>query len=211
MKHEGTIIASEKKKLFKYNTHEQKIEWETVFKNKIVGISRIENFVFVLTTSWGSLSTSMINYQTGAIKWEKDIVLYNVHILNDLIIFIDTTREVVSISAETGNENFRVKTGFRWTSPKMVLVDQKIYLFSKKKTMLLNLNTGSLDESKLPSKLNPKEITFVIDEFQMNINTLNTSDSGYFPIFDGGIVGGDSGSFDAGAAGGGDGGGGGGE
>ena len=175
MKHEGTIIASEKKKLFKYNTHEQKIEWETVFKNKIVGISRIENFVFVLTASWGSYSTSMINYQTGAIKWKKDIVLYNVHILSDLIIFIDTTREVVSISAETGNENFRVKTGFRWTSPKMVLADQKIYLFSKKKTMLLNLNTGSLVESKLPSKLNPKEITFVIELEVPNLSSIRRS------------------------------------
>ena len=180
------------------------------FENKIVGISRIENFVFVLTQNWGSLSTSMIDYQTGNVKWKKDKVLYNVHIFNDSIIFIDTTREVVSISLNNGNENFRLKTGFRWSSPKMALINQKIYLFSKKKTVLLNLKTEALVESKLPSKLDPKQITFVIDEFQMNINTLNSSDTDFFPIYDAGVEGGDTGGIDFGSTGG-DGGGGGGE
>ena len=208
MKQEGMIITSEKKELFKYNTRYQKIEWQIPFENKIVGISRIENFVLVLTQNWGSLSTSMIDYQTGNVKWKKDKVLYNVHIFNDSIIFIDTTREVVSISLNNGIENFRLKTGFRWSSPKMALINQKIYLFSKKKTVLLDLKTEALVESKLPSKLDPKQITFVIDEFQMNINTLNSSDSGFFPIYDAGVEGGDTGGIDFGSAGG-DGGGGG--
>ena len=72
------------------------------------------------------------------------------------------------------------------------------------------MKTGALVESKLPSKLDPKEITFIIDEFQMNINTLNSSDTGFFPIYDDGVEGGDIGGFDAGGAGG-EGGGGGGE
>ena len=127
------IVTSEKKKLFKYNTRHQKIEWQIPFENKIVGISRIESFVFVLTQSWGSLSTSMIDYQTGNIKWKKDKVLYNVHIFNDSIIFIYTTREVVSISLNNGNENLRLKTGFRWTSPKMVLKTKKSIYFQKRK------------------------------------------------------------------------------
>ena len=192
------IIASEKKRLFKYNTRDQKQEWRISFENKILGISRIENFIFVLSQSWGSLFTSMIDYQTGNIKWKKDKMLYNIHIFNDSIIFIDTNREVVSISLDNGNENFRVKTGFKWSSPKMALINQKIYLFSKKKTVLLDLKTGALVESKLPSKLDTEEITFLIDEFQMNINTLNYSDTGFFPIYDAGDIGG----FDAGVAGG---------
>tara|TARA_B100000989_G_scaffold259701_1_gene209995 strand:- start:7645 stop:8265 length:621 start_codon:yes stop_codon:yes gene_type:complete len=198
MKQEGMIIASEKKRLFKYNTRDQKQEWRISFENKILGISRIENFIFVLSQSWGSLFTSMIDYQTGNIKWKKDKMLYNIHIFNDSIIFIDTNREVVSISLDNGNENFRVKTGFKWSSPKMALINQKIYLFSKKKTVLLDLKTGALVESKLPSKLDTEEITFLIDEFQMNINTLNYSDTGFFPIYDAGDIGG----FDAGVAGG---------
>ena len=201
MKQEGMIIVSEKKELFKYNSRDQKKEWLTSFKNRIVGISRIENFVFVLTTSWSTVSTSLVDYDTGDVKWTIKKIFYNVHIFNDSIIFLDTSKEVVSISLETGNENFRVKTGFRWANPKMALIDQKIYLFSNKRTVLLNLRTGALTETKLPSKLDSKETYFIIDEFQMNINTINSSDSGFFPLYDAGLSadGGDvGGGFDGG-------------
>ena len=83
----------------------------------------------------------------------------------------------------------------------MALIDQKIYLFSNKKTVLLNLRTGALTETKLPSKLDSKETYFIIDEFQMNINTINSSDSGFFPLYDAGLSadGGDvGGGFDGG-------------
>lgn len=210
MKNKGMIIVSEKKELFKYNTRDQKLGWQTKFEKKIAGISRIEDYVFVVTTSWGSLYTSLIDYETGTIKWTIDKVLYNVHILDESILFLDTTKEIVSISLQTGNENFRIKTGFRWTTPKMVLLDNKIYMFSKKKTVFLNLKTGALAETKLPSKLDSKKIKFIIDEFQMNVNLLNSSDTGFFPIHDGGtsLDGGDIGVGDAGGI---DGSGGGGE
>ena len=45
-----------------------------------------------------------------------------------------------------------------------------------------------MNESKLPSKLNPKEITFLIDEFQIDINTLPNSD-GSGVMIDGGGAG----------------------
>ena len=50
------------------------------------------------------------------------------------------------------------------------------------------------------------EITFIVDEFQININTISSSEAGYIPIMDSGFVG-DSGH--GGDMGGGDGGGGG--
>ena len=103
---------------------------------------------------------------------------------------IDTKKEIVSISLETGNENFRVKMNmFSWyEQPRISIIDKKIYLFSLKKTFQLNETTGSLNESKLPSKLNPKEITFLIDEFQIDINTLPNSD-GSGVMIDGGGAG----------------------
>ncbi|MDB4621159.1 hypothetical protein OAG81_04080, partial [Flavobacteriaceae bacterium] len=42
----------------------------------------------------------------------------------------------------------------------------------------LNWITGSLSESKLPANINPKEVTFIIDEFQIEINTLPSGDAG---------------------------------
>jgi hypothetical protein len=119
---------------------------------------------------------------------------------------MDKTKELVSISINTGKENFRVKTGFRWSTPKLAVVDGKVYLFSSKKTNVIDPTTGSIRESRLPSKLDAKEITFILDEFQININTIPTSEAGYVPIMDTGFAG-DGGH--GGDMGGGDGGGGG--
>ena len=186
MKQQGMVIASEKEELFKYNTKDQKKEWSTKFEKSIVGISRIEDFVFVSTTRWGKIYTTLVDYHTGEKKWSLKKILYNIHILEDTLLYLDTSKEIVSLSIETGEEHFRVKTGFRWTSPKMTILGGNVYLFSPKKTLLLNQKNGALTETQLPSKLNSKEITFIIDEFQMNINTLGSADTGHYLIQDGG-------------------------
>ena len=197
------VIASEKEELFKYNTKDQKKEWSTKFEKSIVGISRIEDFVFVSTTRWGKIYTTLVDYHTGEKKWSLKKILYNIHILEDTLLYLDTSKEIVSLSIETGEERFRVKTGFRWTSPKMTLFGGNVYLFSPKKTLLLNQKNGALTETQLPSKLNSKEITFIIDEFQMNINTLGSADTGHYLMHDGGGGGDASGGDFGGDAGGG--------
>jgi hypothetical protein len=68
---------------------------------------------------------------------------------------------------------------FKWyESPRVALIENKIYLFSTKRAKVLNWITGSLSESKLPANINPKEVTFLIDEFQIEINTLPSGDAG---------------------------------
>ena len=79
-----------------------------------------------------------------------------------------------------------------------------IFIYSSKKTYQLNLKNGELSESKLPNKLNPKEIGIVIDEFQININNLPTSGGGDALILTGDLGGGDFGGGDAGGGGGGE-------
>ncbi len=117
--------------------------------------------------------------------------------MEETIIFINKTKKIVSISLKTGEENFSVKMGFSWyESPKMALINNKIYLFSLKKTKVLNHATGSISESELPSKLNNKKITFIIDEFQININNLSSDATGngtFHDIVNIGDVGGDGG------------------
>jgi uncharacterized membrane protein len=85
----------------------------------------------------------------------------------------------------------------------MTLLGGNVYLFSSKKTLLLNQKNGALTETQLPSKLNSKEITFIIDEFQMNINTLGSADTGHYLMHDGGGGGDASGGDFGGDAGGG--------
>ena len=186
------ILVSEKKEIFKYNSDKHSIEWKFKFDSYVTGVSKVDNFVFVTTSSWwgNSLFTTLIDYSSGQKKWTIKQVLYSIHIHENALILIDTKKEIVSISLETGNENFRVKMNmFSWyEQPRVSIIDKKIYLFSPKKTFQLNETTGSLNESKLPSKLNPKEITFLIDEFQVDINTLPNSD-GSGVMIDGGGAG----------------------
>ena len=75
MKQQGMVIASEKEELFKYNTKDQKKEWSTKFEKSIVGISRIEDFVFVSTTRWGKIYTTLVDYHTGEKKWSLKKIL----------------------------------------------------------------------------------------------------------------------------------------
>lgn len=202
------ILVSEKKVVFKYDSINQSVEWRNEFDTNVAGVFRVDDLVFITTTSWwGSPAfTSLIDFSSGKKKWTIEKVLYGIHIKEKKIIFIDTKKEIVSISLETGQENFRVKmSGFRWyEQPKISLINNKIYLFSLKKTFLLNEANGSLGESKLPSKINPKETIFLIDEFQMKINTLPGTSSDAGMVMATGDAGGDGGGGGGDAGGGGE-------
>jgi outer membrane protein assembly factor BamB len=176
------ILFSEKKEVFKYNPAAQSVEWKNSFEKPVSGVFRVENYVFVTSVNgWGSPSfTTLIDYISGKQKWTTKNVLYGIHIHQDSIVFVDSKKQIVSISINTGEEKFKVKmSGFRWyeTLIRISLIDNKIYIFSKRKTFILNETTGSLRESKLPNKINPKEVVFLIDEFEMQINTLPGSGS----------------------------------
>ena len=69
------------------------------------------------------------------------------------------------------------------------------------------MDNGKLTESKLPERLNAKELVsgFILDEFQININNIPSSDSGHMIMGDtaGADIGvGDAGGGDAGGSGG---------
>jgi hypothetical protein len=82
------------------------------------------------------------------------------------------------------------------------------FIFFHQRTIyLLNMDNGKLTESKLPERLNAKELVsgFILDEFQININNIPSSDSGHMIMGDtaGADIGvGDAGGGDAGGGGG---------
>jgi|SaaInlStandDraft_1057018.scaffolds.fasta_scaffold00244_20 hypothetical protein len=176
----NSILIAEKRKVFRLNTASQKIEWNVSFEKKIAGISRVNEFVFISTVNnWGKYYTSLLEFNTGKLLWTIDKILYFVHVFEETLIYIDKTKEIVSLSLSSGEEKFRVKMDFKWyESPRVALIENKIYLFSTKRAKVLNWITGSLSESKLPANINPKEVTFLIDEFQIEINTLPSGDAG---------------------------------
>lgn len=199
----NSILFSEKKKLVKYNASKDVSELEFDFEYKIYGISRIDNYVFVTTYSnWGTTYISLVAFDSGKKLWTLEEIFYSVHIIGDKLIYKDKKKCFNGIDINSGKNIFNTKPPFKWSTPKAMLLDGKFFLYNSKKTCQLNLENGEYSETKLPRKIDPSEIVFVLDEFQININNMaqQGGDAGQYYIM------GDSGGGDAG---GGDGGGGG--
>jgi len=200
----NSIIISEKKKVLKYSPKNDAFKWELNFKHRVTGISRIDDYVFVTTSSnWGKQSTNLIYFESGEILWTKDEIFYSIHIIDDLIIYANKTKHFCGINLKTGVNIFSTKSPFKWwATPKTMLLNRQFYLYTSNKVFLLNLKNGSISESKLPNKLDPKEISLVLDEFQININNLPSANGGGDAhAFIGDASGGDVGGGDAGVGG----------
>ena len=204
-----TVLFTKEKSIIKYNGSNDSIDWRVDFDKHISGISRVDNYVFVTKKNWGiSNSTSLIDFKSGKNLWDIKKIFYSIHIIKNVLIFKNRTNKFTAIDINSGIEKFSLKSPFRWSTTKTFLLNGKFYLFSSKTIYLLNLDNGRLTESKLPDRLNAKDLIvgFILDEFQININNIPSSDSGHMIMSDTG--GGDAGVGDAG---GGDAGGGGGE
>ena len=93
---QNSILFSEKNVLFKYNTKNDSYEWDVEFEYNVYGIVRIDDFVFVTTYSnWGKTFTSLIDFSNGGKMWTKEIYLYSIHIIDDLLIYVNKKRNIV--------------------------------------------------------------------------------------------------------------------
>ena len=209
----NSVLFTKEKSIIKYNGSNDSIDWKVDFDKHISGISRVDDYVFVTKMNiWGSSnSTSLIDFKSGKKLWDLKEIFHSIHIIKDVLIFKNSVNKFTAIDINSGLEKFSLKSPFTWSTPKTFLLNGKFYLFSSKTIYLLNIDNGKLTESKFPDRLNAKDLTvgFVLDEFQININNIPSSDSGHMIMGD--AAGADIGGGDAGDAGGGDAGGGGGE
>jgi len=205
----NSVLFTKEKSITKYNGSNNSIDWKVDFDKNITGISRVDDYVFITTNNnWGtSNSTSLIDFNSGKKTWDLKEIFYSIHIIKNVLIFKNRKNKFTAIDINSGIEKFSLKSPFRWTTTKTFLLNGKFYLFSSKTIYLLNLDNGKLTESKLPERLNAKELIsgFILDEFQININNIPSSDSGHMIMSDtglGGAGGGDAGGGDAGGGGG---------
>lgn len=183
----------------KYNSKDNSYEWALDFKYNIVGLSRVDDYVFVTTNSnWGKQFSHIVDYKQGKILWETDNVFYSVHILVKTLVFSNKKKFFTGVDIDSGKEIFSVKSPFRWSSGKAILINDKYYIYNSKKVYILNLTNGNLSESRLPNKIDPKEIGLVLDEFQININNLPSAGGDYGAAYVGDVGGGDAGGGDVG-------------
>jgi hypothetical protein len=209
----NSVLFTKEKSIIKYNGSNDSIDWKVDFDKHISGISRVDDYVFVTKkNNWGVInSTSLIDFKSGKKLWDLKEIFHSIHIIKDVLIFKNSKNKFSAIDINSGIEKFSLKSPFRWSTPKTFLLNGKFYIFSSKTIYLLNIDNGKLTESKFPDRLNAKDLTvgFVLDEFQININNIPSSDSGHMIMGD--SAGADIGGGDAGGGGGGDAGGGGGE
>ena len=203
----NSVIFTKEKSIIKYNGSNDSIDWKVDFDKHISGISRVDDYVFVTKkNNWGvSNSTSLIDFKSGKKLWDLKEIFHSIHIIKDVLIFKNSLNKFTAIDINSGLEKFSLKSPFTWSTPKTFLLNGKFYIFSSNTVYLLNIDNGKLTESKFPDRLNAKDLTvgFVLDEFQININNIPSSDSGHMIL-------GDAAGADIGG-GGGDAGGGGGE
>ena len=65
------------------------------FEYNIYGIVRIDDFVFVTTYSnWGKCLQVLL-ILTREKMWTKEIYLYSIHIIDDLLIYVNKKRNIV--------------------------------------------------------------------------------------------------------------------
>ena len=202
MNSSNSILFSEEKKVVKYNSKDNNYEWELDFSHKVFGLSRVDNYVFVTTYSnWGKSFSHIIDFENGKLLWEIEDIFYSVHIVGETLIFYNKKKFFTGVNINSGKQIFSIKTPFRWSKSKVILINAKYYIYSSKKIYILNLTNGNISESRLPKKINPKEVLLVLDEFQININNLPSA-GGYYTEFYGGDMGGaDGGGGDGGGGG----------
>ena len=205
----NSVLFTKEKSIIKYNGSNDSIDWKVDFDKHISGISRVDDYVFVTKkNNWGVInSTSLIDFKSGKKLWDLKEIFHSIHIIKDVLIFKNSLNKFSAIDINSGIEKFSLKSPFRWSTSKTFLLNGKFYLFSSKTIYLLNIDNGKLTESKLPERLNAKELIsgFILDEFQININNIPSSDSGHMIMGDtaGADIGvGDAGGGDAGGGGG---------
>lgn len=194
MKADSTILLAEDKDLIRFDTSKSEILWSRKFDKKIKGMTRINDHIFVTLSSTWTGWTSLINFKNGEVLWTIKKYLYNILINDKSIYFIDKWGKFNWTSLSNGEEKYRGALPFLWTTPKLSLISNKLYLFTKKKTFVFNESTKNFDKTKLPFSLNSSKITSILDEFQINVNSLsNSHDSAIIYAGDSGANYGDSG------------------
>ena len=198
----NSILFSEEKKVVKYNSKDNNYEWELDFSHKVFSLSRVDNYVFVTTYSnWGKSFSHIIDFENGKLLWEIEDIFYSVHIVGETLIFYNKKKFFTGVNINSGKQIFSIKTPFRWSKSKVILINAKYYIYSSKKIYILNLTNGNISESRLPKKINPKEVLLVLDEFQININNLPSAGGDYTEFYGGDMGGADGGGGDGGGGG----------
>ena len=198
------VFLGQKKSIARYDLDQQKPTWSLEIEETPGIMTTYNKYLFAqCVNKWG---TKYIHYMvdaiSGEILWRSDLIKSYIlpHYLEDDMFYTNTSGQVCKLELKTGKVIFEKKFAGVFTRSSFILflTDTKVYLTSKKKTLLVNQANGTTSEVNQLSKFTTSKITVASgvgrDQISTVILSLMAAQSGGDPSFVGGDGGGGGGN-----------------
>ena len=198
------VFLGQKKSIARYDLDQQKPTWSLEIEETPGIMTTYNKYLFAqCVNKWG---TKYIHYMvdaiSGEILWRSDLIKSYIlpHYLEDDMFYTNTSGQVCKLELKTGKVIFEEKFAGVFTRSSFILflTDTKVYLTSKKKTLLVNQANGTTSEVNQLSKFTISKITVASgvgrDQISTVILSLMAAQSGGDPSFVGGDGGGGGGN-----------------
>ena len=198
------VFLGQKKSIARYDLDQQKPTWSLEIEETPGIMTTYNKYLFAqCVNKWG---TKYIHYMvdaiSGEILWRSDLIKSYIlpHYLEDDMFYTNTSGQICKLELKTGKVIFEEKFAGVFTRSSFILflTDTKVYLTSKKKTLLVNQANGTTSEVNQLSKFTISKITVASgvgrDQISTVILSLMAAQSGGDPSFVGGDGGGGGGN-----------------
>lgn len=198
------VFLGQKKSIARYDLDQQKPTWSLEIEETPGIMTTYNKYLFAqCVNKWG---TKYIHYMvdaiSGEILWRSDLIKSYIlpHYLEDDMFYTNTSGQICKLELKTGKVIFEEKFAGVFTRSSFILflTDTKVYLTSKKKTLLVNQANGTTSEVNQLSKFTTSKITVASgvgrDQISTVILSLMAAQSGGDPSFVGGDGGGGGGN-----------------
>ena len=159
------VFLGQKKSIARYDLDQQKPTWSLEIEETPGIMTTYNNYLFAqCINKWG---TKYIHYMvdaiSGEILWRSDLIKSYIlpHYLEDDMFYTSTSGQICKLELKTGKVIFEEKFAGVFTRSSFILflTDTKVYLTSKKKTLLVNQANGTTSEVNQLSKFTTSKIT----------------------------------------------------
>ena len=152
MDNKSEVFLGQKKSIARYDLEQQKPTWSQKIDGIPGSITTYNDYLFVQgTNKWQTKHVHhMFNANTGELLWKSDeIKSYIVpHYLNSSMFFVNISGKICKLDLDSGKIQFEEKFAgvFARSKFRLFISNNKVYLTSKKKTLLVDQQTGTLSE-----------------------------------------------------------------
>ena len=152
MDNKSEVFLGQKKSIARYDLEQQKPTWSQTIDGIPGSITTYNDYLFVQgTNKWQTKHVHhMFNANTGELLWKSDeIKSYIVpHYLNSSMFFVNISGKICKLDLDSGKIQFEEKFAgvFARSRFRLFISNNKVYLTSKKKTLLVDQQTGTLSE-----------------------------------------------------------------